>query len=478
MSTAASTTTFSRNTFNVDEIQKWITDIHDNPTLERFEEVKQKIIQEVQKLGLTNGELFPVYYCLYGIERYLKGVDLELSGGNCNNLIIKIREVFALAVGKEKIVSKLAPIDFKTLDLLRNKLEALKTNFKMIDEVRDITLKALKEKSFVKESEIKDIQRRFLLIKDKLIANRDVVVEVNCLYARIRTIFHNRGTKLPREPSEEARNLIAQLIPLVRSSNIDGLQKCIASKSTDDIDFPCKEISYVNYLDTVKGDDDTDFSRNILSLAISTGNWPTTLILLRHFAFDITEENILAANNGFLPSSTINELCSYFIPLTYWENGVSQYLNGKTRLNATTDTLMWILIEANVSPDEFVDFEPYFNPHAKDHVWKPAVYYGVEFKIPVLFETVFEIQSRIVNTHFFSIKHLVDIIVNSYEERSFIPDIKQILNSKFVPEISLLILKFIPERLADMPPRDRMMLFAYCHNAEKGPKSSSNCVIS
>jgi len=142
----------SSTTFKIDEIQKWITEVKDDPLPQQFKSVKQKIIQEVQTLGLTNGELFWTHCHLRTIEHKLchqawpLGPHQSLSR-DWESLSNEIRTIFIWAHKKKEVVSKLPPIDFETLNLIKKDLEALRNNSELIDDVKEKTLVALKEKS-------------------------------------------------------------------------------------------------------------------------------------------------------------------------------------------------------------------------------------------------------------------------------------------------------------------------------------------
>jgi len=457
----------SRITFNMDEVQKWIGEVSENPTIDKFEEVKQKVIQEVQRLGLTNGELRWMYFNLDSCDSELKEKRFDHFRSFCGNLSATITTIFAEAIKKEQIVSKLPPIDFDTLNELRKQIEDLKTNGMMIDEVRATTLKALKTQSYVTEKEIKDIERRFLLIKDKLIANGHIDMQCNCLFGRLRTIFLNRGTKLPREPSKEAQELILKLIQCIWSSNSNGVQQLIKENSIEDLDFHFNQLPF----DRMAG---CPLYPSILAFALHQGNESIIALLLLNFKFDITEETLKLANRSFADY----KLLSYFIPVTFWENEISQrwlkqiFHSITPKWMIPDDKFMSALVAANIHPQSFVraDFEPVWNFNEDNPIWKQALYYGAEFRYYSEHEKAMVIQSTITKNYLFSRCYRVQ---DNFVEHRFMPHIITALNAQWmnIQGITEIVLQFLPKTYLDMPPRDCQRLHHYCITVAKVYKS-------
>lgn len=478
--------------FDFTQIDRWMSDLSDNhdPESGKIEETRQKVIQVAKDLGVTNGELFPAL-CHFENLANKSGDHSSTLAGQLVTLASKLNSIFQIAVSQKNNIH-LPPVDHQTFHMLRQAIVKLKINPEDLDTVREKTLKALKEAKFVSEKELQDIERRFLIIKDKQISEQDVVIECNCLIGRLRTIFYHRGySEVPREPSEEAQALIVKLLPVLKSCDFDGVQKLIDTTPIDDLDFPFNQLSFENYKVINEFNRYREFSSDdILSFAIHYDNVWAISILLHRFAFDVTDAHIISTHAESIWGQAeslpqiVSELLTRLIPLTYWKHRrIDEYLSGKvfTKLLCTHSEFMSLLIDANISPQTFVrhDFDSLRlqvtlgmvkandSPQTdKYNVWKQALYYGAEFRYHSVHEKAMVIADTIPKMYLLSMKYRVQ---DTFVDHSFMPRLTTLLNRHFnqIKGITSIVLQFLPTTLRDMPPKDRHLLHDYCITVAK-----------
>lgn len=450
-----------------------------------FDDADRKINKEINKLGLTNVELFYTRTLLRNIgNKHHSWLPRDITR-DANALTQEINNLFAWHVRKQEMLATMPPeIPVKHLNTIRTLLAELTKHPMKIDDVRNKIRKILSKISFITESEINDLERRARLIRDRIISGSDITVECNCLFARIRTIFHNRGQKLPRQPNEEAQSLITSLLQNVKASDISRLQKLASVSAMEDIDFPITQLSFERYQWLSEESCVPAAEGNILTFACTTGHLPTIQFLLRTFCFDVTEEEIKALYTFKIKDPQRIEIFSYLTPLISWGTDVESYFAFDSQILIPSNYFMWCLTSAGNSPNRFIkDIKKYKGTHKLDvysddrnsydpngrgknlefhfclNIWQRTIFLGFHSESPIYNDPFFDLRDRLLKRFFYTHGYLNE---GQLVLHAFIPNIKTALSQHLLAPLVEMVLQYFPKTLSEMPPEDRFDLFDLC----------------